>query len=325
MNMQINRRHLLQSIGAGWLALYLGGCGGAAEAPAKQKFFERIGKPIGLQLYALGDEIRADLPGTFRAVAAMGYGEVELPSLLGSTAPELKAMADAASLKISSLHVPARAFVPGDGLTFEAEPDIVAETATALGITHLVIPFPLLPTGFAIAEGEGFPQAIERTFRALGADHWKATATRFNEIGAAMQERGLTVAYHNHNLEFAPGEGGRAWDILVAETDPALVKLQLDLGWIVTAGEDPLAMLNAHKGRITSLHVKDVAADNQPGFWFGMSPTQVGSGTLDWATLLPAAAEAGVQHYFVEQEPPFAMPRPEAMQKSADYLKNLEA
>lgn len=302
----------------------LGGCARFADT-APTTFFDRIGKPIGLQLYALGDEIRADLAGAFRLVAEMGYGEVELPSLLGSTAPALKGFADAAGVKIASLHIPAKPYMPSDALNFDTAPDEIAQIAGDLGIDQVVIPFPILPDGFAPGEGEDFPAAISRVFGALGLDHWRMTAARFNEIGASMQERGLSLGYHNHNLEFAPNEGSTPWDVLVAETDPALVKFQFDIGWAVTAGRDPVASLQQLAGRVLSLHVKDVAADNQAGFYFGLSPTEVGSGTIDWAAVLPAAEAAGTQHYFVEQEPPYSMPRPEAMAKSITYLKSLEA
>ncbi len=319
-----DRRTLLRGIGAMGAAGLIGGCSRFGDnAPAA--FFERLGKPIGLQMYALGDDIHDDLAGAFRMVAEMGYGEVELPSLLGSTAPELRAHADAAGVKIASLHIPARAFAPSDTLTFEGDPDAIAAIAGDLGIDQVVIPFPILPSDFALGEGEQFPSAITRTFEALGLDHWRASAARYNEIGAAMKERGLKLGYHNHNLEFAPVEGSTPWDVLVAETDPALVQFQLDIGWVVTAGRDPVAALEALSGRLLSVHVKDVAADNKTGFYFGMSPTEVGSGTIDWSAVLPAAEAAGALHYFVEQEPPFALPRPEAAAKSLAYLKALEA
>ena len=111
----------------------------------------------------------------------------------------------------------------------------------------------------------------------------------------------------------------------IKEQSYAVDGLSVQLGWIATAGADPLALLGQLKGRVLSLHVKDVAADNQQGFDLAMSPSEVGSGTIDWAAVLPAAEAAGVEHYFVEQEAPFAMPREEAMAKSATYLKALVA
>lgn len=312
---EFGRRTVLNGMGAPGIA-------GTAEA---EPFFTRIGMPIGLQLYALGDEIRADLGAAFASVAAMGYGEVELPSLLGSSAAELKRLADAAGVKIASLHVLAQPFTPADTLTFEAQPDAIAQVAQALGVHDLVIPFPLLPADFALGAGEDYPAAINRAFAAVGLDHWRGCAERFNIIGTEMQRHGLNLSYHNHNLEFAPVEGTTAFELLMQETGPELVKVQLDVGWVVTAGHDPVTILQALAGRVQSLHVKDVAADNQQGYYFGSSSTDVGSGTIDWTQVLPAAVAAGAEHYFVEQEAPFAIPRAEAAARSAAYLKTLVA
>lgn len=323
--MMIDKRTLLQGMGLLGLASVLPGCSGKSAPAAGELFFERIGKPIGLQLYALGEEAGTDLGATFAAVKAMGYGEVELPNLYGRDPAEIKALADAAGLPIASLHVPAMPFSPTDGLTFQAEPDEVARIATALGIDYLVIPFPILPEGFAIGEGEAFPAAISRAFSGADVAHWQRVAARFNQIGQAMKERGIALAYHNHNIEFAPLGDTTPWAVLMAETDPELVKVQLDLGWVSQAGLDPVATLRALGPRVTSLHVKDVAEGGAQSFYFGATPAEVGSGRLDWATVLPVAAELGVAHYFVEQEPPFTGPRAEAMQKSADFLGALVA
>lgn len=323
--MAIDRRALLQGMGLLGAAAFIPGCSANPAPAAATRFFERINKPIGLQLYALGEEAGVDLGATFAAVKAMGYGEVELPNLYGRAPADIKALADAAGLTIASLHVPAVPFARSDGLTFMAEPDAVAEVAAALGISDLVIPFPVLPEGFAIGEGEPFPTAISRAFAGVDVAHWQRVAARFNEIGGAMKERGLTLGYHNHNLEFAPMGDTTPWAVLMAETDPDLVKVQLDLGWVAQAGLDPAATLRELGSRVTSLHVKDVAADGAQSFYFNATPTEVGSGRLNWATILPLAAENGVAHYFVEQEPPFTGPRADAMRKSADFLLALEA
>lgn len=321
----IDRRAMLRGFGMAGAAALVPACAQEQQAAAGTKFFERIGKPIGIQLYALvGQDPVADPAALFAQVAQMGYGEIELPNLLGQEPAALKAAADAAGIKLASLHVPAVPFVPSDGLTFQAEPDLVAEAASALGINYLVIPFPVLPDDFSIREGEGFPEAISRTFASASLDHWRATAERFNQIGQSMKDRGITLAYHNHNMEFAPLEGTTPWAVLMEETDPALVQVQLDLGWVAQAGADPVAELQALGPRVSSLHVKDLTLADGPSFYFGMNPTELGQGVMDWNAILPAAEAAGVVHYFVEQEPPFAIPREEAMQKNADYLLGFE-
>lgn len=321
-----DRRTVLRGMGIMGAAAFIPGCSGGGEPAPAGKFFERIGKPIGLQLYAMGEEVGADLPGTLVAVKAMGYGEVELPGTYGKAPAEIRAAADAAGIAISCLHVPAVAFDPTrDSLTFQMDPDQVAEVAQGLGITKLVIPFPILPEGFAPSADEPFPVAIERAFAGVGADHWQRTAERFNQIGSEMKQRGIQVGYHNHNLEFAPLGDTTPFAVLMGETDPDLVKLELDLGWVAQAGLDPAVVLREQGARVTMLHVKDVAAGGANSFFFNATPAEVGSGRLDWKTILPLAAEVGVEHYFVEQEPPFTIPRAEAMAKSARFLQTLEA
>lgn len=324
--LDLNRRALLQGMGLLGAAAFVPGCSDAqAPAAATGKFFERIGKPIGLQLYALGDEAGADLGATFAMVKEMGYGEVELPGLYDRPAAEIKALADAAGLPVASLHVPAAPFSPNQRMTFESGVDVVAEAAQALGISSVVIPVPILPEGFAFGEGEDFPTAISRAFSVVDVAHWQRMATRFNELGQAMKDRGLQLAYHNHNLEFAPLGDTTPWAVLMAETDPELVKIQLDLGWVVQAGLDPAEQLRELGSRAISLHVKDVAQGGANSFYFAATPAEVGSGRIDWASLMPVAEEVGIAHYFVEQEPPFTIPRAEAMAKSARFLLDLEA
>ncbi|MXO71905.1 sugar phosphate isomerase/epimerase family protein [Alteraurantiacibacter buctensis] len=323
-----DRRTVLRGMGIMGAAAIIPGCSGGGDAApaATGKFFERIGKPIGLQLYAMGEEVGADLPGTLAAVKAMGYGEVELPNTYGKDPAEIKAMADAAGIAIACLHVPAVPFDRSrDGLTFQSDPDAVAAVARGLGITRLVIPFPVLPEGFAPQPDEPFPVAIERALAGTGIDHWQRVAERFNQIGSEMKDRDIELGYHNHNLEFAPLGDTTPFAVLMDETDPDLVKLQLDLGWVAQAGLDPAQVLREQGSRVTSLHVKDVAEGGANSFYFNATPTEVGSGRLDWKTILPLAAELGVQHYFVEQEPPYTIPRAEAMAKSARFLQALEA
>lgn len=321
-----DRRNMLGAMGVGSALALLPACvSGRQQKVAATPFFERIGKPIGLQLYALGDEVANDIPGTMRLVAELGYGEVELPGLYGQQPADLRAAADAAGIAITSLHVPARRFLPRDEITFEDDPQRIADIAGALGVARLVIPFPILPDDFAPGEGEEFPDAITRAFSSLGIDEWRTMAERFDAIGAAMRAHGLSVGYHNHNLEFAPLGDTTPWQILMQGTDPALLKVQLDVGWVAQAGRDPVAELRALGSRVTSLHVKDIAEGSGPSYYFGMRPTEVGSGTIDWAQVLPAAEAVGVLSYYVEQEPPYSMPRPKAMATAYNYLSQLLA
>jgi len=146
-----------------------------------------------------------------------------------------------------------------------------------------------------------------------------------NEKGAMLKKAGIAMGYHNHNIEFAPIGKETGWEILVRETDPALVHFEVDIGWVAAAGLDPVAFLHRHKGRVRQLHVKDLQATTKANFNVRMDPTQVGAGEMDWAKVLPAAYQAGVRNFYVEQEPPFTIPRMEAAARSYAYLAALKA
>ena len=167
--------------------------------------------------------------------------------------------------------------------------------------------------------------ALARMFADAGADGWKRTATLLNEKAAALLPHGIQVGYHNHNIEFAPVGGTTGWDILIKETDPALVKFEVDVGWVAAAGLDPAAFLQRNRGRVRWLHAKDLKASTKPNFALTMDPVEAGSGKQDWARILSAAQRAGVEHFYVEQEPPFAIPRIEAARRSWTYLSQLRA
>jgi sugar phosphate isomerase/epimerase len=173
--------------------------------------------------------------------------------------------------------------------------------------------------------GEPFQTVIGKAFAAAGADLWKRTADKLNTKGEALKPLGIRTGYHNHNLEFAPVGETTGWDILVAETDPGIVSFEVDLGWVSSAGLDPLAFLGKYSGRIALIHVKDIAEGSPAGYALAMNPTQVGDGIQDWSQLLPAAHAAGARHFYVEQEPPFAIPRMEAARQGYEFLANLKA
>ena len=317
----MDRRALLTGALAAGTAALVEGCTTMTASDAS--LFKRIDKPIGLQVYTLGDEAGADIDATFATVAGIGYREIELPGLYGKTARELRAAADRAGLAITSLHVPLETR-GRPGLSFASPAAEISETVMTLGAANAVAPIALFPQGFRPAPGESIQAAIGRAFNAAGAEPWLRSAALINPVAVALKRLGVRVGYHNHNLEFAPIGDTTGWDILMREFDPA-VELEVDIGWIAAAGFDPVAFLAGQRRRVSQLHVKDVGAGNRINYALAMTPAEVGSGTLDWARILPAARAAGVEHFYVEQEPPFTIPRIEAARKSYGYLAALRA
>ena len=311
----LNRRALLSGLAASAALATM-----PEALAATRGFFNRVGKPIGLQLYTLGDDVGKDLDRTLASVAAIGFRDLELPQLFGKTPAELKAAADRAAVNFSAIHLADMPNMPTEALSLKSPVQRIVDDLGALGVHDAVLPIMSIPATFKMGPGDTFQTAIARALAEAGPDHWKHTAERLNERAAALKPFGIRMGYHNHNVEFAPIGGTTGWDILVAETDPKLVWFEVDVGWIAAAGLDPAAFLNRHKGRVRWLHVKDLQASTQTNFALRMDPTEVGSGKQDWPRILAAAQAAGVEHYYLEQEAPFAMPRIDAAAKGFAFL-----
>jgi sugar phosphate isomerase/epimerase len=299
---------------------------GLPNAADAAPFFQQAKLPIGIQLYTLGPDAMKDLPGTLKAVAGIGYRTVELPGFLGRTPGEMRAALDAAGLTCPSVHIQPRGRGGGDP-TLDADAGKLAEAMHAVGAAAAVAPICRFPDRFEMKPqpGEDGGAMLRRLVSQMTADDWKAFAGFLNDRAAALKPYGVKVGYHNHNFEFAPLGSTNGLEILLKETDPALVTFECDVGWVAAAGHDPAKLLASHKGRFTMMHVKDLKASTKPNFALQMDPTEVGSGELDWKTLLPAARATGVTGFFVEQEPPFARPRIEAAKLCYDYLVRVTA
>lgn len=296
-----------------------------AAAAKRRGFFERVGLPIGLQIYTLGDEPRNDLDGVFARVAKIGYRDLEMPHLYGHAPETMHAAASRAGLSISSLHVPFTALMGPGELALSEDPAKLADRMGALGASQAVVPILPFPDGFRPKSMESFGADILAAIAKVGPDHWKRTAAMLNEKAAALKPLGISVGYHNHNIEFAPIGQTTGWDVLMRETDPRLVFVEADVAWVAAAGLDPVAFLHRYRGRVRWMHVKDLKAETVTNFGLNMAPTEVGSGKQDWARILPSAHRAGVRHFYVEQEPPFAMARMDSAAKSFGFLKSLRA
>jgi sugar phosphate isomerase/epimerase len=173
--------------------------------------------------------------------------------------------------------------------------------------------------------GESSGKMAARLAASMTVDDWKLNADYLNTKGAALKPHRLSFAYHNHNVELAPLGGSTALAQLIQGTDPTLVTFEMDAGWVVAAGADPAALLTAHPGRFSAMHVKDVKASTRANFAFEQDPCEVGQGIIDWKTLLAKAYQANVRQFYVEQEPPFSMSRLESVAISFNYLNALVA
>lgn len=269
--------------------------------------------PIGLQLYAVRDEVAKDLPGTLKAISAIGYREVELAGMPIPSAAKLRTLLEDSGLKAPSMHSSMADLLKG----LQQRIDYAA----AIGAKYLVCSFPWTPDSrFSKATGDsGAALAAGMTL-----DDWKWNAEQLNRIGELTRKAGIQCGYHNHNIEFRSFDGVVAYDELLRLTDPKLVTMQLDIGWVVTAGADTRKILTQHADRIALLHVKEVrkgARTTTAGM--DSQTTEVGSGQVDWRALFGAMNPQRIRHYFVEQEN-FERTPLAAAKISFDYLSRLK-
>jgi sugar phosphate isomerase/epimerase len=127
-------------------------------------------------------------------------------------------------------------------------------------------------------------------------DDYKRHAELFNKAAEVSKKRNLQFGYHNHDFEFVTLGGQVPYDLLLKQTDPKLVQMELDLYWAAFAGRDPVALFKKHPGRFPMWHVKDMEKSTSRTF------AEVGTGSIDFKRIFAAAKTAGLQHYFVEQD-----------------------
>jgi sugar phosphate isomerase/epimerase len=127
-------------------------------------------------------------------------------------------------------------------------------------------------------------------------DGYRRAVAFLNRAGQQARGRGFAVAYHNHDFEFRDRGGIVPYDVLLAETDPALVWFEVDFYWMAKAGRDPLRYFAAHSGRFRLCHLKDIDERGKI--------TEVGRGRFDFQGILRRRAQAGLRHFFVEHDHP---------------------
>ena len=291
-----SRRQFL--IGSGWGVAML------ADVLTRAVGADALGKHPGIQLYTINEAMRADPRGALQRLREIGFVEVETAGFGGLSAQQFRGLLDEAGVSCPSSH-----------LQFDlANLDRAFADAHALGAK-----FAVSSIMRSLVLGPDAPKDLLKTGMSL--DEAKRTAELANRIGAAAQRAGLQFIYHNHNFEFADQGGGQiGYDVLLTQTDPKLVKFQIDCGWMIFAGHDPIGYFRKFPQRFPMIHVKDFLPRENGAT--EMRGAELGHGTVDYKPIFAAAAKAGLQHYFVEQEGPFARMSPvEAAQVDIEYLR----
>jgi sugar phosphate isomerase/epimerase len=279
------------------------------------------GRPLGLQLYTVGADFDKDPFGTLQKVAAVGYGQVELSPISKVPLKDLKK-----ALSDNGLRNPSGHYQLPD---LQGHLQERVDSAKELGEEYMIVSVPWVadPSRAHSAAGnqmEGFLAMLN----GLTMDDWKWNAEQFNQVGEQVKKAGLQLGYHNHNFEFRKIGDTTGYDEFLRLTDPELVALELDCGWVSVAGQDPVMYLKKYPSRYRLLHIKDFKKGFTPSTHLGPAadaavPTELGRGAVDYSRILAAAPESAL--LFVEQEPPFKeMPALEAIKVDYDYLHNLK-
>jgi sugar phosphate isomerase/epimerase len=275
----------------------------ASAALASPVAAQRRQYKMGLQLFTVRAPMRTDVDGTLTRIAGMGYEEVETygfdPAGLGYYGLPAKEFADrlrARKMTTPSGHYDLNQFAATSVDDLKRYVDRCIEGARVLGQAYIT--WPLLPEGF-------------RTI-----DKVKIIAERLNIAGAQIKKAGLELAYHNHDFEFVDQNGQKGYDIILKETDAALVKLQVDLYWMAHANESPHEWFKRAPGRFVMWHVKDMHKVSR-------DYTELGNGTIDFTRIFPDASLAGLKHYFVEQGGNFTHDPMRSIADSAEYVKRV--
>lgn len=255
---------------------------------------------IGVQLYTVRSVMPAEPLVTLKAIRDIGYKEAEATfGGLDKIAPLIKQ----SGLKPVSLHLDFALFLPGK----EKEMTAALADAKKYGFQYVVCPYVPPP-------------------QRGGLEAMRKLAMRLNSVGAEAKASGLKLCYHNHAFEFEPLEGTTPFDVLMKETKPENMALEMDVFWVSVAGHDPVELLNAQKGRVLLAHLKDKEKSVPVQYKESVDKgafKEVGHGSLDFPAILKAASAAGVQHYFVEQDQTPGDPVA-SLKDSYSYLQHLQ-
>ena len=268
---------------------------GAQVAGVTRLFGAEMTSKPGVQMYMVAAEFKKDPAGTLAKLAAIGYGYVEAFAGAIANMTEFKKMVSDAGLGCPSGH-----------FEFGFKPtEKVLDDAGALGVKYAVSSvLPPEPPKNANAA------AIMQMMNHLSADDFKRMAAQANAIGESAKKHGLQFAYHNHNVEFRKLETGQTgYDILLKETDPALMKVEVDAGWMAAGGADPAALIAANAERVKLMHFKDFSTITPPinelGPQAGGHIVDLGTGVAPLKAAYEAARKAGVEYFIVDHDPPF--------------------
>lgn len=269
-----------------------------SSSPLKAKKFK-----MGLQLFTIRDAMAKDPKATLKKAAALGYEDLETygygadqNTFYGIAAADFRSFLRDINLTATSGHYDFAPLFDKPDADLNAYVDKCIIGAHAIGQKYITWPW------------------LSPDTRTL--DHFKRLALKLNQIGERVTKAGLGFAYHNHDFEFTDHNGQNGYTIVMNETDASLVKLQMDLYWVMHSSKlTPLELFKLQPGRFVMWHIKDMDRVTR-------DYTELGNGTIDFSTILPHYKLAGLQYYFVEQGSNFKTNSMQSITDCAAYMKN---
>ncbi|MGK2863926.1 MAG: sugar phosphate isomerase/epimerase family protein [Chitinophagaceae bacterium] len=261
---------------------------------------------MGLQLFTVREPLAKDVAGTIKKIAAIGYEDSETygfnpdrKEYYGLKASAFKQLLAENNMISTSGHYDFTKYFDKPDDVMLRYVDQCIEGAHALGQHYITWPW------------------LDPAFRTL--ENFRLLAGKLNAIGERVNKAGLGFAYHNHDFEFVDYAGETGYEIIMKETDPVLVKLQIDLYWIMHASKlSPSELFSKQPGRFVMWHIKDMDKVSR-------DYSELGNGSIDYTIILPEASRAGLQYYYIEQGGNFAKDPIQSITDSANYFKkNLE-
>jgi sugar phosphate isomerase/epimerase len=244
---------------------------------------------IALQLYSIKELTEKDFLGTLKKVAEVGYAGVEFAGFFNTPARELRKVLDDLNLKAAGSHAGPDAL--------KADLEALIEYALEIGNPYLIAPW--------------MPEEMRNS-----ADAYKRTGELFNQIGSKCKENGLKFGYHNHEFEFEKFGGEYGLDLLVANTQPDHLFIELDTFWVEYSGLKSVDFINKYKERCAILHIKEMMSLEQK------VNTEIGKGIMDFKGITAAGKKYGAEWYTVEQEE-FEIDQLQSIRESYGYLKGI--
>lgn len=257
---------------------------------------------LGYQLYSVRDAMAKDPIATLKALKAMGYQDFEAygydaekGSFYGYKAAAFKDILDDLELTMSSGHYAFAPFLDKSEDELKRFVDRCIQGAKAVNSSYITWPW-IAPE-----------QRNIETFKLM--------AGKLNLIGEQVTNAGLGFAYHNHGFDFEDHQGENGFDIILSETDPKLVKLQIDLYWVMhSSKKTPKELVSEQPGRYVMWHIKDMDKLTR-------DYTELGNGSIDYTQILPDPKKSGLEYFYIEQGGNFAQSSMKSAAQSAEFFK----